>query len=128
MPPAPLIVAGFGGSGGGSGTAAVGEPEPDKSCEGDEYLVTITLDVGEVGEQSAADILIQRLEGDLVESELRLEGDLEDVRDLVGMLVEEGNCVRVEVDLLPEGDPTQGAPETDTDAGELGETSETVVP
>lgn len=122
----PLAASPGGGTGGGSGTAVVGGPESDESCDGDEYVVTITLDAGEgTGEPSLVDILVQQLDS---ESGLHLEGDLDDVRELVSMLIEEGNCVRVEVKLLSEGDPTQAPAEIDPDAGELTDTVESVLP
>lgn len=96
--PAPPLVASTGSHGPGtSGTIVPGEEvEPEPSCEGDEYLFTVTPETEEpISEESELNIVIQRFTGDGSESELSLEGDLGDVRSLVALLLSEGNCVKV---------------------------------
>lgn len=116
--PAPVVatvpVRGAGGAGtpGTAGTPPGGEVEPPQSCEGDEYLITVTFASPEAElEDSPVSILLQRIASDGSESELELEGDLSDARALIDLLSsEEGNCVQVEY--LPfdevESDPEAG--------------------
>ncbi len=96
------------GSPGGPITAGVG-PVP-QSCEGDEYLITITfLDEESTVEEARVAIVLERLNEDGTTDELQLEGDLSDARSLAAMLSSEGNCVRLEV-VAPEeeGVPSDG--------------------
>jgi hypothetical protein len=117
---------------GGPGTAGVGRGEPEQSCEGDEYAVTVTFDEAEGEEEgvygsSEADILIQRLGADGSEAELDLRGDLTDVRSLVATLVSEGNCVQVKIEPL-EGGAAEEAVEPGTGVAEPDEPAESVLP
>jgi hypothetical protein len=75
-----------------------GGPAPE-SCEGDEYLLTVTfLDEEPVTEESPVEILLQSFNEDgSVDDELRLEGILSDARSLVLKLSTEGGCVEVEI-------------------------------
>ena len=57
-------------------TAGV-KPPPLESCEGDEYVITITfLDEESTVEEAPVDIVLQRLNEDGSTDELKLEGDL----------------------------------------------------
>jgi len=124
--------AGAAGAAGGPGTAGVGRGEPEQSCEGDEYVVTVTFEEAEDEEEevyglSEADILIQRLGADGSEDELDLRGDLTDVRSLVATLVSEGNCVQVKIEPF-EGGVTGEAVEPGSGAAEPGNPVESVLP
>ncbi|HET7574058.1 MAG TPA: hypothetical protein VFJ99_02980, partial [Solirubrobacterales bacterium] len=86
------------GTGGGHGSPGTAAPELDpEECEGDEYTITVSFEIGEEGVETQASILIQRIAGDGSESELELEleGSLSDVRALVDLLSSEGNCVQL---------------------------------
>lgn len=88
-----------GPSGGSSGgpVAAGGKPETE-SCEGDEYVITITfLDEESTVEEAPVDIVLTRLNEDGSTDELQLEGDLSDAHALASTLEAEGNCVKVEI-------------------------------
>jgi hypothetical protein len=118
--PAALPVSTDGGGPGGP-VASGGGPIPE-SCEGDEYLVTVTfLDEEPVGEESPVEILLQRLSEDgSVEDELTLEGVLSDARSLVVKLSVEGSCVELEIaqpDEAGEGEGEEGEEEA-PEAGE----------
>jgi hypothetical protein len=133
---APPVVAavqnGGQGTSGGPITSGVGGHEPQQSCEGDEYLITVTFEEAEVEEagygQAEADIVVQRLGVDGSETEVQLRGDLTDVRDLVATLVAEGNCVQVDVQPLPETDPAEDASESGDDVVEFGDVVESALP
>ncbi len=85
-----------GGSAGGPVTAGVGPGF--ESCEGDEYLITITfLDEESTVEEALVAIVLERFNEDGTTDELQLEGDLGDARSLAATLSSEGNCVRLEV-------------------------------
>jgi hypothetical protein len=91
-----------GGAPGGP-IASGGGPSPE-SCEGDEYLVTVTfldeepVDEEVLDEEAPVEILLQQLNEDgSVEEELTLEGVLSDARRLALKLSSEGNCVEVEI-------------------------------
>lgn len=88
------------GTGGGSQepvTAGAKPPEP-KSCEGDEYEITITfLDEEATVEEAPAEILLAQINEDGSTDELQLEGNLSDARALASTLEAEGNCVTVEI-------------------------------
>ncbi len=86
-----------GGSAGGPVTAG-GNPPVLESCEGDEYVITITfLDEETAVEEAPVEIVLERLNEDGTIDELELEGDLGDARSLASTLESEGNCVRVEI-------------------------------
>jgi hypothetical protein len=77
-------------------TAGVG-PVP-KSCEGDEYLLTITfLDEESTVEEAPVEIELKRFNEYGFTDELQIEGDLSDARSLASTLEAEGNCVHVEI-------------------------------
>ena len=81
-----------------------------ESCEGDEYLITITfLDEESTVEEAPVAIVLERLNEDGTTDELHLEGDLNDARSLAATLSSEGNCVCLEV-VAPEeeGVPSDG--------------------
>ena len=106
-----------GGTPGGPIASGGGGPVPE-SCEGDEYLVTVTfLDEEPVAEESPVEILLQRFNEDGgVDDELTLEGALSDARGLVLKLSAEGGCVVVEI----------ARPEEEGEAGEVSGASEEV--
>jgi hypothetical protein len=129
--PVAVPVRGAGGESGGPGTASGGVVDPAPSCEGDEYVVTVSFaSVEEAYGESGAGILIQRFASDGSESEIDLEGDLSAVRALIGLLLSEGNCVQVgvEVELVEEGESVPGAAELGIDPAELGAAREPVLP
>ena len=75
-----------------------------ESCEGEEYVITITfLDEESTVEEAPVDIVLERLNEDGSTDELQLEGDLGDARALASTLEAEGNCVEVEI-AQPEGE------------------------
>jgi hypothetical protein len=89
-------------TGGGSPKAPVtagAKPTPlPESCEGDEYVITVTF----LGEESTAEeapvsIVLERLNEDGSSDELQLEGDLSDAHALASTLEAEGNCVKLEI-------------------------------
>lgn len=108
-------------SGGGPVTSGVGGFE--ESCEGDEYLLTVTLfDEESVGDETPVEIVLGRLNEDgTTGDELQLEGDLSDARALASTLESEGGCVEVEI--VPfEGEGIAGeAPEASEEVPEPGE-------
>jgi hypothetical protein len=86
-----------GGDEPGGPIAAAGGPTPE-SCEGDEYVLTVTfLDEESVAGETPVEIVLTRLNQDGSSDELHLEGDLDDARSLASTLSSEGNCVVVEV-------------------------------
>jgi hypothetical protein len=88
------------GPGGGSqGPVTAGaEPPVPESCEGDEYVITITfLDEESTVEEAPVEIVLEQLNEDGSTDELQLEGDLSDVHALASTLEAEGNCVKVEI-------------------------------
>jgi hypothetical protein len=69
-----------------------------ESCEGDEYVITVTfLDEESTVEEAPVEIVLERLNEDGSTDELKLEGDLGDARALASTLEAEGNCVTVEI-------------------------------
>jgi hypothetical protein len=98
-PTAPPLVAGVGG--GSPGTSGLPGPpkgpeaEPEESCEGDEYVITVgaETDTSE-GESAQFEIVVRRIGADGSESEFELEGDLSAVDALAELLTAEGNCVQ----------------------------------
>ncbi|HEY6550351.1 MAG TPA: hypothetical protein VIY71_04030 [Solirubrobacterales bacterium] len=136
--PAPPLVAsvpsgpsGPPGTAGRPGTSVIGGGGPEQSCEGDEYVITVTFEEVEDEEvdyeEAEADILVERLEADGSATELHLRGDLTDVRDLVATLVSEGSCVQVDV-VPPESDPVEEGSEAGIDAAESDEVAEPALP
>jgi hypothetical protein len=95
----------------GPGTAGGGiVPPPRVTCEGDEYIVTLSYESLETAEEElGTEILVQRLAGDDDESEFHLEGTLSDARALIDLLVSEGNCVQV-VEPPAAGEPAAEIP------------------
>jgi hypothetical protein len=120
------------GTVGRPGTSVVGGGASEQSCEGDEYVITVTFEEAEGEEadyeEAEADILVQRLEADGSATELRLRGDLTDVRDLVATLVSEGNCVQVDVEPLPGVGPGEEASDAGDEAAEPGDVAESALP
>lgn len=108
--------------------AAGGKPPPLESCEGDEYVITITF-LGEEStlEDAPVDIVLKQLNEDGTTDELQLEGDLGDAHALASTLEGEGNCVKVEI-----AQPaTEGAEEEAEEPGsseEVAEPGEVPVP
>jgi hypothetical protein len=134
-PPPPLVATvengGQGTPGGPVGSGASGG-EPEGSCEGDEYLITVIFEEAEVEEEgygeAEADILIQSLGADGSEAEAQLRGDLNDVRELVATLVSGGDCVQVDVQPLPGADPVVEASSAAAEVAEAGGSPGPVLP
>jgi hypothetical protein len=106
------------GTGGGSkGPVTAGAKPPVlESCEGDEYVITITfLDEESTVEEAPVDIVLTRLDG--TTDELQLEGDLGDARALASTLEAEGNCVEVEI-ARPEEESAEDDPGANEEAPE----------
>jgi hypothetical protein len=130
----PVSTGGGGSPGGpvapGGPISSGGGPVPE-SCEGDEYLVTVTfLDEEVEDEEAPVEILLQRFNEDgSVEDELKLEGDLADARILVLKLETEGRCVEVEIaQPNEEGEGEEEAPETGGEVAEPAELPEPALP
>lgn len=89
------------GTGGGSkGPVTAGAKPPVlESCEGDEYVITVTFLDEESPtppvEEAPVAIVLERLNEDGSTDELQLEGELSDARALASTLEAEGNCVKV---------------------------------
>ena len=117
------------GGGPGGPIAAGGGPTPE-SCEGDEYLVTVTfLEEEPLGEESAVEIVLQHLNEDGgVDDELRLEGDSNDASSLVLKLHSEGSCVEVVIAQPEEEDEAEEVPEAGEEVTEPAELLEPVSP
>ncbi len=130
---APLATTAEGAKPGG-GPVSAGGGGFKESCEGDEYLLTITLlDEEPVGDESPVDIVLARLNEDgTTGDELQLEGDLSDARALASTLEAEGNCVQVEIAQPEEeegGEEVPGASEEAPESGEeVAEPAESPVP
>ncbi|HEU4736580.1 MAG TPA: hypothetical protein VFS48_06105 [Solirubrobacterales bacterium] len=93
-----------------------------ESCEGDEYVLTITfLDEGSETGEASLDIVLERLNEEGTTDELRLEGDLDDARSLVSTLESEGNCVVVEIAPPEEGEGEEEAPGEDYEVPDASE-------
>jgi hypothetical protein len=109
------------GSGGGPISAGSGGGL-EESCEGDEYLLTITLlDEGPAGDETPVDIVLARLDEDGTTDELHLEGDLGDARSLASTLSSEENCLRIEIVQLESDDGAEEAPEASEEVPASGE-------
>lgn len=136
--PAPLVASAppssSPGTAGRPGTSVVGGGEPEQSCEGDEYVITVTFEEAEgEGEEvdygeAEAGILVQRLEADGSTTDLSLKGDLTDVRDLVATLVSEGNCVQVDVEPLPGASPEEEVSGAGDEVAEPSDVAEPALP
>jgi hypothetical protein len=76
---------------------AGGKPVTE-SCEGDEYVITVTfLDEESTAVKTPVEIVLEQLNEDGSTDELQLDGDLNDVHALASTLEAEGNCVQVEI-------------------------------
>ncbi len=96
-PPVAIPAATGGGSAKGPVSAGV-KPPVLESCEGDEYVITVTfLDEASTVEEAPVEIVLEQLNEDGSADELKLEGDLGDARALASTLEAEGNCVTVEI-------------------------------
>lgn len=126
-PPPPTFVAG-GGSPSGGGTAGAPDPDPGQVCEGDEYEITIQFDPEAVADEDELEVFIRQVESDGSESEIHLEGKWADVRDLIELLLSEGNCVKVEFEPIGEGESPEEDPEVPSDVAVVGDTLEPVLP
>jgi hypothetical protein len=116
---------------GGPSTAGVGGGEQGPSCEGGEYVITVTFEEEAVEEgygQSEADILIRGVGADGSEEELELRGDLSDVNSLVETLVSEGSCVRVDIVPFVEGGSPPEVVEPGAGLADPGDVAEPVLP
>jgi hypothetical protein len=116
---------------GGPSTAGVGGGELGPSCEGGEYVITVSFEEepGDEGYgQAEADILIQGAGADGSEEKLELRGDLSDVHGLVETLVSEGACVQVDIVPFSEGEPSPEAFEPDVPPAEPGDAAEVALP
>jgi hypothetical protein len=114
-PTPPLL----GGGSGGPVPSGGPEFEPEPACEGDEYTVTIGYGSDAVGEEFPVQILVARLEDDGSVSELHLEGDLGDAEALIEQLSQEGNCVEVVFEPVPEAGGVPQPAEASGDSTEL---------
>jgi hypothetical protein len=77
-------------------TSGGGGPQ-ERGCAGDEYVLVISPAGEETDEPpSQLEIRIEYFGSDGSYGEFSLQGDEEDVRELVALLSEEGDCVRVE--------------------------------
>jgi len=101
-----------GGSSGGLVSAGVKPPVPE-SCDGDEYVITVTFledeSTAPTVEEAPVEIVLTRLNGDGSTDELRLEGDLGDARALASTFEEEESCVAVEITQLENEGAEEGA-------------------
>ena len=96
-PPVATPAGSGGGSPGGPVTAGA-KPPVTESCEGDEYVITITfLDEESTVEEAPVEIVLEQINEDGSTDELQLEGDLSDAHALASTLEAEGNCVRIEI-------------------------------
>jgi len=95
-----------------------------ESCEGDEYVITVTfLDEESTVEEAPVEIVLAKLNEDGTTDELQLEGDLSDVHALASTLEAEGNCVTVEI-AQPEGEGAEEEAEVPEATGEVPESGE----
>ena len=67
---------------GGPVTSGVGGLDPEQSCEGDEYVITIAPSTEAGGEEQSLEIVLTKFNEDGSTEELRLEGDLLDAQCL----------------------------------------------
>jgi hypothetical protein len=94
------------GAHGGPITAGVEPPEePVEVCEGTEYVVTVSFDIEAISSgRTDAEIVLRRVGSDGSESELRVEGGLEDLAALLEQFAAEGPCVTIEFEPLASDD------------------------
>ncbi|MDX6602143.1 MAG: hypothetical protein QOF13_1345 [Solirubrobacterales bacterium] len=105
------IAAGEGAPSSPGGPISSGGGGFEESCEGDEYVLTISFTGEEPsGGESPVEILLQRLNDDGSVDELELEGDLFDAQELLAQLTSEGNCVEVEIVPSEPAEPVFPAP------------------
>lgn len=114
--------AGTGGGPSPKGPVTAGARPPAlESCEGDEYVITVTFldeeSTAPTVEEAPVEIVLERLNEDGTTDELQLEGDLSDAHALASTLEAEGNCVEVEI-AQPEAEGTEA------EAGESGASEE----
>jgi hypothetical protein len=108
--------------------AAGGKPPVLESCEGDEYVLTITfLDEESALENASVDIVLKRLNDDGTTDELQLEGDLGDAQALASTLEGEGDCVEVEI-AQPAAEGAEEEAEEPGSSEEVAEPGEVPVP
>ena len=93
---------GTGGEPSSKGPVTAGAKPPVlESCEGDEYVITVTFldeeSTAPTVEETRVEIVLERLNEDGSTDELQLEGDLGDARALASTLEAEGNCVKLEI-------------------------------
>jgi hypothetical protein len=101
----------------------------DEGCEGDEYLLTVTLlEEGLVSDESPVEIVVERINEDRSSDELQLEGDLSDARALVAALDSEGSCVKVEIVQFEGEDGKEEVPEASEEVAEPAEVPAPVSP
>jgi hypothetical protein len=99
-----------------------------ESCEGDEYLLTITfLDEESTVEDAPVEIELTHFNEDGTTDELSLEGDLSDARALASTLSSEGNCVAIEI-AQPEEEEEESAEEVPGTGEEVTAPAESLEP
>jgi len=77
--------------------------EPKSGCEGDEYEITIRFATSTISSgETEVEILIRRVGRDGSESEIELEGRLDEVGELLDRVASEGDCVEVRVEPIGE--------------------------
>jgi hypothetical protein len=98
------------------------KPPALESCEGDEYVITITfLDEESAVGEAPVEIVLEQLNEDGSNDELQLEGDLGDARALAATLEAEGNCVKVEIAQPEEEESVEEVPGSSEEASESSE-------
>jgi hypothetical protein len=131
VPPAAPVVASVPGSG-SRGPIASGGGGPERGCADGEYLIVITPVGEDEGEEpsSQLEIRIEYFGSDGSHDELALQGDEEDVHELVALLGGEGDCVRVEEVPVAEepAEPVGEELEAEAGAAELDEALESELP
>lgn len=106
----------------GKGPISAGGGGFEESCEGDEYLLTITLlDEEPAGDDTSVEIVLERFNQDGTTDELHLEGDLGDARSLASTLSSEENCLQIEIVQLESEDGTGEVPGTSEEVPASGE-------
>lgn len=112
VPAEPPPTIGGGGGAGGPGTAVVVEPK--SGCDGDEYEVTIRFATSAIAsDETEVEILIRRVGSDGSESEIELDGRLDEVGALLEGVASEGDCVEVRVE--PAGEEEAAEEELEPD-------------
>ncbi len=126
-PPAPVVASVPEGGSRGPITSGPGGGPPVWGCTGDEYVLVISPADEEAAEQSSQlEIRIEYFGRDGSHAEFSLQGDEENVRELVDLLRAQGNCVRVEEEPAAEEpvEPVGDGPEVAPVPTELGEAQE----